>query len=252
MKNILLARNASVLSKFVHPRSLFVFDFDGTLAEIVKRPAVAKFSPSMREIILRLSKTHRCAVVTGRSLASIQPKVAGIPFIATVGNHGMEWEGSRRTHIKERKTVAGWASFLEEALRSVQGVEIENKIYTLSVHYRSATDPAYTRGAIRRALRKLSTHRCVAGKEVFNIVPPGMPHKGDALLALMKKFRATHAIFFGDDVTDEDAFALKSSKILGVHIGTQRVTQADYYVRNLAEMEVLLEELTRRSASKKN
>ena len=66
------------------------------------------------------------------------------------------------------------------------------------------------------------------------------PGKGDALVAAMEKFSLVRAIFFGDDVTDEEVFKLGRVDVFGIHIGKDERTAALYYLNNQSEMFELL------------
>ncbi|NJM10375.1 MAG: hypothetical protein HC883_05850 [Bdellovibrionaceae bacterium] len=84
--------------------------------------------------------------------------------------------------------------------------------------------------------------RVIGGQLIFNLVPHGSPHKGSALTAVMKRVGCTHAIFIGDDLTDEDAFG-QPGKILSIRVGRQRGSLARFYIQGQQDMLALLEEL---------
>jgi trehalose 6-phosphate phosphatase len=64
--------------------------------------------------------------------------------------------------------------------------------------------------------------------------------KGDALVAAMEMFGLKRAIFFGDDVTDEEVFKLKNVDVLGIHIGKDDKTAAPYYLKKQSALLGLL------------
>ena len=53
----------------------------------------------------------------------------------------------------------------------------------------------------------------------MNILPASFPTKGDAIRKLLRHLGCRRALFVGDDVTDEDVFALPRKLVLGVHVG---------------------------------
>jgi trehalose 6-phosphate phosphatase len=128
----------------------------------------------------------------------------------------------------------------------LEGVEIEDKHLSLSVHYRHSTDKDQARGAILHATRLLDGARIIGGKQVVNVLPFGARHKGAALDAVRRKQGCESAVYLGDDDTDEDVFVLaKAHHVVGVRVGVRRSTHAEYYVRSQAEVDRLLEELLR-------
>jgi trehalose 6-phosphate phosphatase len=118
--------------------------------------------------------------------------------------------------------VRGWRRQLETALAGVPGIYFEDKRSTLAVHYGLAR--AWRRGerAAYGAANQLTGTRLVAGKKVLNILPRQFPSKGDALRALLARLALEAALYLGDDVTDEDAFAVGEPLVLGVRVGPGR------------------------------
>ncbi len=113
------------------------------------------------------------------------------------------------------------------------------------LHYRQAPDKRAARAAIDAAIAALPVPmRLVPGKLVVNLVPAEAPHKGDALQALCARTRAAAALFVGDDVTDEDVFALGSrGGLVGVRVGRSRTSAAPYYIRDQRAVDILLTRL---------
>ncbi len=54
--------------------------------------------------------------------------------------------------------------------------------------------------------------------------------KGEALMAAMARFGLERAVYFGDDITDEEVFELKGIDLFGIHIGNNGQTAAPYYL----------------------
>jgi trehalose 6-phosphate phosphatase len=100
---------------------------------------------------------------------------------------------------------------LKLALDTVEGMEIEDKGLTLSVHFRRVSEDMQS-WVRETALETVSKSRsCVAreGKKVVEVRPKLEWNKGHALRWLLKEVlpASTLPIYIGDDVTDEDAFA---------------------------------------------
>ena len=75
---------------------------------------------------------------------------------------------------------------------------------------------------------------------MVNVVPDKAPNKGEALAAERDRLGCAWVLYVGDDVNDEDAFALEGD-IVPVRIGRKRHSHARYYLRTQAEIDKLLE-----------
>jgi trehalose 6-phosphate phosphatase len=141
--------------------------------------------------------------------------------------------------------VAAITPQLERSLAAVRGIDIEDKRYSLAVHYRAARRKSAARAAIEAAVRKLRpAMRIVPGKLLVNVVPEGAPHTGDALRALRVRAGAESALYVGDDATDEDVFAHDPrGTVLGIRVGRARASAAAYYLRDQREIDELLARL---------
>jgi trehalose 6-phosphate phosphatase len=240
MKHVLSRDAKSLLARYAWSNTVVALDFDGTLAPIVDQPDRARMAPSTRARLVRVAERFPCVVISGRAWSDVKARVQGVPLLAIVGNHGLE--PSRR--MSEYATrVDGWLPHLEAALGREQGVDIEDKRYSLAVHYRRSRRKRAAREAIVRAVAGLGPSvRTIGGKQVVNVVPVGAPHKGMALERLRADAGADTAIYVGDDVTDEDVFGLdQPGRLLSIRVGRTLRTAAPYYLQNQAEIDRLLD-----------
>jgi trehalose 6-phosphate phosphatase len=241
VKNILTGEHASKLLAFARQRVLLAFDFDGTLAPIVRNPEAATMRRRTSILLAELAGRYPCAVISGRSRADVMEKVAEIPLRALFGNHGMEPSPNLRAW---RRLAARWHAQLASALPPIAGLVIENKGVSLAIHYRLARARGAVRDLVLHAASDLHGTRILEGKMVVNVLPAGGPDKGTALITLRKRLRCQCAIYIGDDDTDEDVFALaKQERLLGIRVGRSRRTQAAYYVPSQAAIDQLLRKL---------
>ncbi|MCW5944629.1 MAG: trehalose-phosphatase, partial [Cryobacterium sp.] len=75
---------------------------------------------------------------------------------------------------------------------------------------------------------------------------------GGAIQILRARSRADSVLFIGDDVTDEDGFAVLTEGDLGVKVGSGE-TSAEFRIEDPSEVEELLSALVReRSAFTRN
>ncbi|HEV2610834.1 MAG TPA: trehalose-phosphatase [Noviherbaspirillum sp.] len=239
------------LDRIVSPGLLCAFDFDGTLAPIVRDPAQARLSSDMVRRLDELAALAPVAIITGRSLEDIQSRLSFSPDYL-IGNHGIEgmpgWEQSAQAY----KDMCGtWQQQVSDALAAADGfgsgVMLENKRYSLSVHYRNAADPATTSARLQQVFTQLQpSPRIVDGKFVFNLLPPDAADKGSALQQLISRTGASGVIYAGDDVTDEDVFRVRRPDLLSVRVEQNPDSAAEFFLPRFDDMTQLLDELITR------
>lgn len=222
---------------------LFAFDFDGTLARIVQDRHAAGLTHPLRDALRAVAEAAPTAVISGRSLADLRPRLDGIP-VHLIGNHGLEGlHASERVMQQARDCCRGWLKAVardESALAKV-GVVVEDKDYSLTFHYRQACSPPAAREAIFHTVAALSpAPRLVLGKSVVNVIPSGNLHKGTAMLELMHQQGTAAALYVGDDDTDEDVFSLPDERILSMRVGKKLMSAAQLYLERQSQMGSLL------------
>ena len=243
MRDILAERNRGALLRFTGARTLLGFDFDGTLVPLVSDPDRARLRPRTRRLLRALAMRRPCVVVSGRALLDLGPRLRGTGVAMVVGNHGLEPFGASPAAARR---VRSWLPVLHRRFGAVPGVVIEDKGYSLAVHYRKARDKASIARAVERAARALGTARVVPGKQVVNLVPPTGPHKGEALERTRRQLGCLRALFVGDDDTDEDVFRrAEPGRMLTVRVGWSGASSAHYFVKTQAHVDSLLELLLR-------
>ncbi|MBT0663595.1 trehalose-phosphatase [Geobacter pelophilus] len=225
------------LARYVAPDTLFAFDLDGTLAPIVDDYAAAKVEEPMRTTLDRLINLAKVAVITGRSRKDALG-ILGLEPHLLIGNHGAEWpSGDTSRDWGHVRCSLKWQEQLHDKLFSVQGIEIEFKGESISLHYRKADDPEQAAAQLTAEISKLDPKpRIIGGKFVINLLPVEAFTKGEALVAAMYSFNVKRAIYVGDDVTDEEIFQLKGIDLFGIHIGNGTQTAAQYYVSKQSEL----------------
>jgi trehalose 6-phosphate phosphatase len=241
MKHILSHANLPVLEQFACSRTLVAFDYDGTLAPIVAEPARAVMRASTRRALEGLSARYPCAVISGRGRQELSRLLRGVRLAELLGNHGLDPASALAPFAKQ---VRRWRAALESELAHRRGVVIEDKVYSLAVHYRGSREKRKALAAIRAAIGRLEHTRIISGKMVVDVLPDGAPHKGLALVRTRARLECDTAIFIGDDTTDEDVFALdQPGQLLCVRVGRTRASRAAYYIRDQREIDVLMRRL---------
>ncbi len=239
MYYVLSARSQEMLRRFAVPTTAFAFDFDGTLAPIVSNPEHARLKRSTRLYLRKLAGIRTCLAVSGRSRADLQHKLAGTGIRCFIGNHGAETGGLAGPPAE---AVVHWERSLARELPEIPGLWIENKGWSLTVHYRQCPGKPEARVAIAKAARALSQVRIVEGKDAVSIVPETAPHKGSALAAALIPLKCDRALFVGDEETDEDVFGLGRGgpAVFGIRVGSNGTSRAGYFLRKQTEIDELL------------
>lgn len=242
MKRILATENLDVLAQFAWARGLVAFDYDGTLVPIPEDRSPSVMRPRTRLLLERVTKLYPCAIIANRTRVEVMARLKGIPVKHIVGSHGIEPAASRESFEQE---IACFIPKIEGALRHEKGVVVENKRYSVAIHYDRARSKAQARAAILAAVsREGANLRVIPGKLVISVTPKDAPNKGDALVALRELENADIALYVGDDVTDEDVFQLdQPGRLLCIRVGQSRKTAAPWYLRAQWEIDLLLETL---------
>jgi trehalose 6-phosphate phosphatase len=243
MKDILAPRHRERLRAMAAEGALLAFDFDGTLAPFNGQdPAGAQLRPETAELLHSLAHCAPVAVITGRSVADATARLRDLPLLAVIGNHGAEPSPYAK---RAARAVATWLPQVEAIAADFPGVLIENKALSLSLHVANTVDPM---AALRRftALAKElpGKVRAVEGTDLINFVAAGAPNKGDALLALQRTHALSHAVFVGDELTDEPAFHATDHALgLGIRVGSWRGSAASFFLPTQLDIDALLAEL---------
>jgi trehalose 6-phosphate phosphatase len=236
--------------------SLLLFlDFDGTLAPIVQEPMLAVLPAATRQVLDELvaHATITIAIVSGRSLGDVKGRV-GMPDLIYAGNHGLEIEGrSLSFEHPQAAVLKGAVREITERIAahaaSLEGIEIESKGFTSSIHYRRAARSAQIHlDALLRDIVAPSDPNIEVreGKMVHEIRPRVDWDKGKAVAWIRKQLGQPEAlpIVVGDDATDEDAFAAFDDAIT-ICVAPQRPTVARYRVGSPDDVRGCLEQLAR-------
>jgi trehalose 6-phosphate phosphatase len=237
-KDILGPANRHVLAKFASSNVLLAFDFDGTLAPIVAAPERARMRTTTARLMSELSNLYPCVVISGRARADVLERLGGVPVLGVIGNHGIE-PGESSKPLRDE--VHRWYPLLQERLSRLAGVKIENKDFSVSIHYRQSRDKKSARAAIMDAVAALGDVRVIGGAQVVNILPAQAPHKGIALMSELERLGCETAIYVGDDDTDEDVFALdQPARLLTIRVGPKPTSAASYAIGSQSDVDELL------------
>ncbi len=191
-----------------------LLDVDGTIVDIGPSPTEVQVAPGLRETLNRLFDLSGGAValVSGRPITDLDWLFSPLRLPA-IGGHGAEM----RLHNNE---VFFWAKPLPPDLRKRlaegasigPGIVVEDKDYSLALHYRKSPKLAESlrrHVAESRAAFSGEPTELLLGKAMFEVKRPGVS-KGESIRRLMPHFPFSGRVpvFIGDDITDELVFAV--------------------------------------------
>jgi trehalose 6-phosphate phosphatase len=234
---------------------LLFLDYDGTLTPIVARPEMAVLSSQARKILKQIGchSLFKLAIISGRSLSEVKT-LLGLENIAYAGNHGLEIEcpphycqersPETTTFIHPIATefqprLERLEQRLRKRLADIDGIVMQNKGLTLSVHYRLAeeTTVKIIKQLFFEAIECADAKdklQVTEGKKVLEVRPPIDWNKGKAIEWLLEIYGTPGSlpIFAGDDVTDEDGFeVLHRVGGISIFVGEDNASSAaDYYL----------------------
>jgi alpha,alpha-trehalase len=210
----------------------------------------------MRDAIQVLATLCRVAIVSGRDRKDVENFVQ-LDELVYAGSHGFDIAGPNGLRMEHKEAKACLDSLsaadqeLREQLSGVPGAWVERKRYAVAVHYRNT--PKDHEKTVRKKVSEVASkhpdlrHR--GGKKVFELQPDLNWDKGKAVLWLLEALELTSSdvlpVYLGDDLTDEDAFRMLAGRGLRFIVGPlEHRTEADYYLKDVHEVERLLRELT--------
>ena len=249
MRYALSAAGLARIGACLAGKPLLAFDMDGTLAPIVERPWDACVPEGVQLDLAALASRTAVAIVTGRAVTDARPMLGFAPRYL-IGNHGAEGVPAFERATAEFALICrAWLHELSddaEPWRLAPGIALEDKTCSLAFHYRHAKNRRRTRQLLeRRAKRLVPAPTLLDGKCVLNLIPAGAPDKGEALAALLAQSRCDHALYVGDDASDEAVFRMRSPAVLTVRVERDPTSAADLYLRRQSEIPRFLRELAR-------
>lgn len=224
-------------------RLLLCLDFDGVIAPTVDEPASAKPVQGAREVIGALTRLRDdviVAIASGRSVPTVRRMLGIFSGLYFIGLHGIEIADpydrlERLVQIEHclpaLQTVRDW---LRKQARDGDGFMLEDKEFALALHYRNV-DPEVARD-LARQLEYFVAHmihglRVLHGDMVIEVLPSNAGGKGFAINHLLGqlKDRTLVPVFFGNDLSDEEAFfAVRRAAGVTILVGDDRETHAEF------------------------
>jgi trehalose 6-phosphate phosphatase len=202
----------------LHPHELHRFaillDVDGTILDIAPTPQEVHVPESLCETLLRIGRRldGALALVSGRPLADLDHLFKPLRLPA-IGGHGAEMRlasGGEAVASRAAPLDPRFRQRLKAAATRHSGIIVEDKDYSVALHYRLAPKEGLALvHDVRRTCEEWGDPliKLLSGKAVIEVKGTGFD-KGTAVRELMNyaPFAGRVPIFVGDDITDEDAF----------------------------------------------
>ena len=202
------ATSTTLYNLITSTRMGLITDMDGTISPIVDNPEDAIVTPRNRKLLRQLQeKLSLVSVVSGRSVRSVTARMQ-IPGVVYIGNHGLErCVGGQ---VRYNFDVEKYRPMLESAMRELQaitldGVRVEDKGLTVTLHYRQTEEPQLVRNQLLSRVQEIATQQKLdffEGRMIFELRPPVNADKGSAFEGLVLEFSLDSALYIGDDTTD--------------------------------------------------
>ncbi len=218
-----------------------LLDFDGTLSALVDDPEQAVAVDGALEAVSALARRTRVVLVSGRPVEVLRERIPGDVGVAYAGGHGAEFaDGEDEVEplvevevVRDHRDAA--IDDLEDLLADAPGWYVEPKPTGVAVHSRRAEDPQRHVEDVKAVLARHTGDDdmvVLPSHEVWELRPAGVDKGTAARLVLGDDERTP--VSFGDDVTDEDMFAVAVERGgTAVLVDTEpRQTHASWRVRD--------------------
>ncbi len=230
---------------------LLLFDYDGTLTPFSTKPENAIPDDEIIDLIRILSESERneVVIISGRDRDTLYQWFGNLR-VGLVAEHGV-WVQERMSDWNEIESLRDdWKEEVRPVFELYQdrtpGSFIEEKQYSFVWHYRMS-DPdlgAVRVNELKETLLKLTENLdlgILEGNKVIEVKPSNIS-KGRAALHWLRKKKWDFILALGDDVTDEDTFAVLPQYAYSIKVGLG-ITQASFNVLDVNEVRMLLSKL---------
>ncbi|MFH1471077.1 MAG: trehalose-phosphatase, partial [Candidatus Micrarchaeota archaeon] len=178
-------------------KPVLIFDFDGTLAPISKKPEATTISKRTRKELYKISQSAEVIILTGRPSSFVRRQIRS-RRIKIIGLHGNEKGRVDRELLELRKRA--------RILGDIPGLRIEDKPLGFAIHYRKV--PTDIQGKARKRVLNFSKGtkaRVLEGRKAFEFLPTNSKTKADSLVTIIAKNMNRKVLFVGDDRSDLEA-----------------------------------------------
>ncbi len=232
-------------------KRLILLDYDGTLIPFVETPNKAKPDEAIIKLLKRLTrqKNNEVVLVSGRDKEILNKWFVKLN-LSLIAEHGV-WIKEKK---KKWKTIKPLQSTWKEEIRPIlllyvdrtPGSFLEEKDFSLVWHYRKTSpDLAAVRvSELRDTLTQLTENLnlgVLEGNKVIEIKNPTI-NKGEAISNWIMKEDYDFILAIGDDLTDEDMFAILPETAYSIKVGLHP-SQARFNLDSVDDVRLLISEL---------
>jgi len=231
----------------VAPGTVFLFDFDGTLASISEDPdGVHPVAGAVEALRALAEAVGRVAIVSARPADFLYSRLGALSDVDLYGLYGLEVRRAGAETVADPEALA-WLPVMREVVAAARaelpaGAGVEDKRLAVALHWRSAPEAAETVEAWAAARAARHGLRAQAGRMVVELKPPVDRDKGWVVRDELDP--GTEAVwYFGDDLADLPAFAAITEReradpgflgfriaVLNPETGAEVTAAADYTV----------------------
>jgi trehalose 6-phosphate synthase/phosphatase len=234
-------------------KRLLLLDYDGTLVPFAPRPEYAQPDAEVIRLLRTLSRNEHNVVVilSGRRQKTLETWL-GFLNVALVAEHGAWIKEHGKTWSSLEPLRNDWKTHLRPIIESyadsIPGSFVEEKDFSLSLHYRTA-DPelaALRTGQFKDDLCRETVNlglEILEGNKVLEVRNADV-NKGRAALRFLERSRWDFILAVGDDRTDEDVFEVLPAGAYSIKVKLEP-SHARFNVDSVSEVRTLLRHLTR-------
>ncbi|HEX5413762.1 MAG TPA: trehalose-phosphatase [Terriglobia bacterium] len=222
-------------------RQIVIFlDFDGTLVRLRHTPGEVFLGEPARRVLRKLVGRENVTLcfISGRQLDDLRLR-ARVEGAIYFGLHGWERSNGQPPDLPGTRQLRKQMQWVQQQVRELSGVRVEDKGICFGVHYRAARRPEVEKACaiVKEVLARLGPgFGLLAGKKIWEIYPKDMGNKGKAAQDLLQKIPGRKLVIYaGDDTTDETAFELLRSSVT-IRVGKFRETKANFCVKSPSEV----------------
>lgn len=224
-----------------HENVLLIFDYDGTLTNLVKDHNGAILTDAEAELLNKLTKAPntKVSIVTGRAITNLKMLLADRlnDEILLYGTHGAE-KGEAASDPSIKATL----DKIKEIFINEAHIYFEEKPISLTIHYKEHPNREELKKRLLEVAEKYKDeYRVQQGHDVFEYLPKNI-NKGIAIRDLHNTHPGYLLVFLGDDLTDNFGFVeINELNGLSIQVGERiKEREAGYLIDRVEDTYALI------------
>jgi trehalose 6-phosphate synthase/phosphatase len=253
-----------VIRPFIDVKNIaFFLDYDGTLAELKKKPADALPNEEIKDLFscLEARKHIDVYIISGRKKEDMDQWFSRYDF-SLIAEHGYFYKQRNTSDwiVSDPKADLSWKDQIIEIFEHYTGMTpgsfVEEKTSSVVWHYRNS-DPEFGSWKANQLVAELYEMLCNLpveihhGKKIVE-VSSNQINKGMVLEHFIFVNQYDGVLCAGDDETDESMFRIRDDKIISINIGNNPKTTAKFHIANPKAFRNFLMKCLEKLSSKHN